>query len=288
MSQTSDQVSAAGAWTCPTCKKVVVTLFCSQCGERLVQPRDLTLRALGQKFLHSITSIDGRLIRTIGHLLRRPGGLTLAYLEGRRKPYIAPLQLFLLANVLFFAIQSFTSTNIFSSPLESHLHNQDWSALAGSLVTQRLQKTHNTLEAYAPVFDRAVVLNAKSLIILMAVPFALLLPVVFFRSRRPLATHVIFSLHLYAFLLLLFCFSLLVSMLDVWFGGAGLKSPWMDNVLSVFNLGACMVYLYVAAAPVYGASGFIRVVQVFVLALSVGAIVLGYRFLLFLITLYAT
>lgn len=281
-------MSAADAWTCPTCKRLVVTPFCSECGERLLRPRDLTLRSLFEKFFHAITSVDGRLIRTVWCLLHRPGMLTVAYMDGRRKPYIAPLQLFLIANVLFFAIQSFTSTNIFGASLESHLYNQDWSDLARSLVTQRMEKTHTSLDAYAPIFDRAVVLNAKSLIILMTVPFALLLPLVFFRSKRPFATHVVFSLHLYTFLLLLFCLSLLIAMLDVLLGGAGLKSPWMDNVLSVFNLIACAGYLYLATGPVYGASGPSRTLKILALALCVGAIVLGYRFLLFLITFYWT
>ena len=276
------------AWTCPTCRKTVTTPFCSQCGERPILPRDLTLPGLFKKFFNAITSIDSKLMRTLTLLLRRPGGLTVAYVDGRRKPYVAPVQLFLLANALFFAIQSLTSINIFGAPLESHLHQQDWSAVAGHLVEQRLKKTHDTLEAYAPVFDKAVVLNAKSLIVLMALAFASLMPLAFFRSKRPFATHVIFSLHLYTFLLLVFCLSLAVAMLDVWFGGAGLKSAWMDNVLSVFNLAACAMYLYVATHTVYGATGFTRAFTVVLLAISVAAIVLGYRFVLFLITLYAT
>src|SRR5206468_437712 len=105
----------------------------------------------------------------------RPGALTLSWSQGMRKPYVAPFQLFLLANVIFFGLQWLTGTNIFSSTLDSHLYHQDWSELAASLVTQRLAETHASLESYAPLFDRAVVLNAKSLIVLMAVPFALVL-----------------------------------------------------------------------------------------------------------------
>lgn len=103
-----------------------------------------------------------------------------------------------------------------------------------------------SLELYAPVFNQAVALNAKSLIILMVLPFALLLPLVFFRNRQPFMAHVVFSLHLYAFLLLLFCVSLGIAAVDVLFGGA------------------------------------------LALALTVSGIVLGYRFVLFLITLYGT
>jgi hypothetical protein len=83
------------------------------------------------------------------------------------------------------------------------------------------------LEQYEPTFDRAVVLNAKSLIVLMTVPFALLLPLVCLRERRPFMTHVIFSLHLYTFLLLLFCVALLAAKLGSLLGFGGLDEPML-------------------------------------------------------------
>ncbi len=144
------------------------------------------------------------------------------------------------------------------------------------------------LDLYTPIFNQAVVLNAKSLIILMAVPFALLLPIVFYRQQRPFVAHVVFSLHLYTFLLLLFCVSLTVAAVDVLFGGAGLNSARMDNILSIFNLAACTAYLYIATGRVYGGSRMIRALKVLVLAPAVASILLGYRFAIFLITLYST
>jgi hypothetical protein len=54
------------------------------------------------------------------------------------------------------------------------------------------------------------------------------------------------------------------------------------------NLLACAAYLYLAIGPVYGAQGWRRVLQATLLSLIVGAIVLGYRFVLFLIALYGT
>jgi hypothetical protein len=275
-------------WMCPTCQFTVVTPFCASCGEEPLPPRDLTLRGLGEKVVHALTSIDARAARTAWKLLRRPGELTLAWAKGVRRPYVAPFQLFLIANVLFFALQWITKENVFSSSLESHLHHQDWSDLAQSLLAQRLEITHADIRAYAPVFDRAVVLNAKSLILLMTFPFALLLPLVFLRERRPFMTHVVFSLHLYTFLLLLFCIALLAAKMSAMLGFGGLDAPMVDNVLSVANLAACALYIYLSIGPVYGATGALRLVKSILLAFAVGAIVLGYRFVVFLITLYMT
>ena len=72
----------------------------------------------------------------------------------------------------------------------------------------------------------------------MTLPFALLLPLVFLRARRPFMTHGVFSLHLYTFLLLLFC--------AAWFGEVsallgfgGLDAPMVDNALSIASLTMC-------------------------------------------------
>ena len=100
-------------------------------------------------------------------------------------------------------------------------------------------------------------------------------------------THVSFSIHLYAFLLLIFCVALLLAKLSALLGFGGLDAAMVDNVLSVANLVACATFLYFAIGPVYCATGGIRVAKAILLALLVGVIAIGYRFLLFLITLYA-
>lgn len=275
-------------WTCPGCRASLETPFCAQCGEEPLAPRDLTLRGLAAKLLHAFTSIDARVLRTTRRLLLQPGALTLDWTRGVRKAWVAPFQLFLIANVIFFGLQWLTGTKVFSSTLDSHLHQQDWSVLAGTLVAQRLAATQRSLQDYAPLFDRAVGLNAKALIVLMAMAFALLLPLVFLRERRPFMAHVVFSLHLYTFLLLLFCAAVLAAGLSAWIGIGGLDVPVVDDVISVVNLLVCALYLHLAIGPVYGSSGLRRALQALGLAIAVGAIVLGYRFVIFLVTLYGT
>lgn len=274
------------AWHCPSCNQTVASSFCPHCGERPLSPPDFTVKGLAAQLLKTIAGLDGRVLRSLRRLITQPGSLTNAYVAGERKPLVGPFQLFFLTNFAFFIVQSLTHTKIFSSTLDSHLHHQDWSDTAQRLLTRHLQAAHDTIERFAPLFDQAVVLNAKAFVILMVVPFALLLPLVFFRSRRPFAVHMAFALHLYAMLLLLFCAALGVVAIDVLRGGAGLASPVMDNALTLVNLVVCAVYLYLAIGRVYGGGSVLRAVKAVGLTLVVGAIVLGYRFAIFLITLY--
>jgi Protein of unknown function (DUF3667) len=275
-------------WTCPTCRTTLATQFCPQCGERPIQPTDFSLKVLIGKLAHALTSVDSRLLRTLNRLLRQPGALTVAYVHGPRKPYVAPFQLFLFANVVFFAVQSLSSTNIFGATLDSNLHSQDWSNIAQSLVGQRLEARHLSFESFAPLFDRGAALHAKSLIILMAVAFSLALPLVFLGGKQTFMTHVAFSLHLYTFLLFVFSVSLLVAVFDVLLGGKGLQSARMDNALSLINFTACAVYLFYSIRPVYGSGWPTRAIKAVALTALVSALVLAYRFTIFLVTLYTT
>jgi hypothetical protein len=68
-------------------------------------------------------------------------------------------------------------------------------------------------------------------------------------------THVVFSLHVYTFLLLLFCLALLAAGSSASLGFGGLETAAMDNALSVFNFAACALYLYLAAGVVYETRG---------------------------------
>ena len=275
-------------WVCPTCQTLIGTPYCPTCGERPLRRRELTLRGLGQQIFEAITDVDSRLIRSFRYLVSRPGTLTLAYQQGSRKPYIGPVSLFLIANVLFFATESLTGGQVFTTPLYSHLHTQPWSELVQQWVARRLARHGTTFDLYAPVFDQAVALKARSLIIFMALAFALVPALVFRRSKRPLAVHAIFALHFYAFLLLLMSVGTAVPAVDVWLGGIGLASERFDHVLSISLVIMCALYLYLAAGRVYGARGVLRGVQTLVLTIGVVMIVLGYRFALLVITLYST
>jgi len=250
--------------------------------------RDLTLRGLFDQLTQAITNIDGRLIRSLRYLVARPGFLTAAYLRGQRMPYIGPVQLFLIANVLFFTTESLSGGKVFTTPLDSHLHTQPWSSTAELLVTHRLEAKRTTLALYSPLFDRAMAVNARSFIMLMALSFAPVAWAVFRGNKRSLFVHTLFSLHLYAFMLLLLCVATSVPRIDLWLGGAGFASERLDHIIAVVLLAASAIYLYVAMGKVYGTRGFVRALKTALLTVGIAGIVLGYRFTLLLFTLYTT
>ena len=277
-----------GAWICPNCKVAVASEFCAGCGERQVQRRDLTLVGLADQLVRIFTRVDGRLLRSFGCLIWRPGILTTAFLNGQRKPFIGPFQIFLVANLMFFALQSFSNMKIFSNTLAFRLDGQLWSEYGVELVTQYLRASGQTFAQYAPVFDNAVALNAKSLIGLMVPVLALFPPLVFWRTSRPLALHVVFALHFYAYVLVLFCVPMAAVVIDAAFGGTGVMDQGTDDIVSIALLFLLSVYLFRSIGPVYGARGALRIFQTLLMTAAAVWIFLIYRFMLLPITLFTT
>ena len=89
------------ASTCQNCGTPLTGHFCSRCGQRAIPPRP-TIRELAGDAWDELVGWDGKLLRTLRTLVRHPGALTRAAIEGRRARYISPVRLYLICSVLYF------------------------------------------------------------------------------------------------------------------------------------------------------------------------------------------
>ena len=81
--------------------------YCARCGERALEPEALTLRHfLVHTVAHELLNVDGTLWRTLRLLFVRPGRLSLEYAAGRRRPYVNPFRLLLIAIVAYALMSS--------------------------------------------------------------------------------------------------------------------------------------------------------------------------------------
>ncbi len=85
--------------------------FCPRCG----QETRLELPSVGEFWAHTggrLLALDGRLWRTLAHLLSKPGVLTQAYLAGRRRYFVRPARLFFVLSLLLFALLRLTLPSV--------------------------------------------------------------------------------------------------------------------------------------------------------------------------------
>ncbi len=98
---TAPDTEASPARRCGNCGAALQGLHCHACGQ---PARGLVrhFRSVLGDFVDTVFNVDGRLLRTLGPLLLRPGFLSLEYLAGRRVRYVSPVRLFVFISLLAF------------------------------------------------------------------------------------------------------------------------------------------------------------------------------------------
>src|SRR5262245_65446739 len=76
--------------------------YCSHCGEEIFDADKLTLRYfLTHSVLQELLNVDGKIWRTLRLLLFRPAFLALEYAAGRRRPYVGPVRVLIVAIIAY-------------------------------------------------------------------------------------------------------------------------------------------------------------------------------------------
>lgn len=282
----------AAAVACPTCGADAMRRYCAECGERRVDEEDLSLRRFLGDVLHAVTNLDSSVLRSLAALVRRPGLLTAEHLAGRRRPYVGPLRLFLLCNILFFLLNAVLPMNVFSTRLGDQLRHHPYSGFLVGLPAVdgmsfgQLMQAPEAYRAYERRFAAVTTTQAKTLVILMVPLFALLSYSAFGRARRYYVEHLVFSLHLYAFVLLL-TMAAGVGLRPVLRALApGGEVPWevVDTGMGLFMIAVMVPYLAVAARRAFGLGWWRAALGAVVLIPGFLAVLYAYRFILFFTT----
>ena len=76
---------ACGRSTCGvSCGAEITGRFCVRCGEQQLDPELRALSHLARDFIEGLTSVDGKLMRTLQYLFLKPGQLDFDYHIGKR------------------------------------------------------------------------------------------------------------------------------------------------------------------------------------------------------------
>lgn len=94
---------------CLNCNAPVVGEHCHECGQRAHVHRNLG--AFWHDLAHGVLHFEGKIWRTLGLLVVRPGELTRRYIQGERARFLSPVALFLFSVFLMFATFSFVGTD---------------------------------------------------------------------------------------------------------------------------------------------------------------------------------
>ncbi len=251
---------------CINCTTDLKGDYCHACGEKIVTEKDFTIKKLLEQTVDVFTHLDSKIFTTLKFLLLKPGKLSEAYVTGLRKPFMKPFQIFILINILFFLLLS--NVDIFRIPSsdlfdETNLRGYN----IAKIVEEKMIETNKTKNEVALVYDLKSTILAKTYVIILIPLLSFVFALLFIRKKLQIGKHIVFSTHLFSFLILIIIlwlslFILLpkiqldqiylikIPLLIIWVLYLGIaikqfyKSTWLYTIVStIIGIVAFMVFI---------------------------------------------
>jgi hypothetical protein len=98
---------------CMSCEKAFTGIYCKHCGQKNDNYRR-SLFSLLVELGATLTALEGRIWRTWGALLFKPGKVAREFADGARTKWSSPIRTYLAMSLILFGFMSLTQTHIFS------------------------------------------------------------------------------------------------------------------------------------------------------------------------------
>ena len=267
---------------CKNCGTELKGPYCYSCGEKLITEEDKSIKKWFNEAFSNLVQLDGKVIRSILDLIFKPGRLAQNYFEGKRKAYVKMVNLFLIANLLYFLLPTFGT---FKSNLNVQMNMQFYSAWVTDLVEKELKDSSINLEEYRVQYDSKTGEVSKLILIILAPFFGL---VMYFLLPKKLFLTDCFNLSLQFWAaFILWCitpFSLLTRMVVEWLPSSYLSQlVFSDRIITIVMLTFAGIYLWFMLGWLKEKLVF-RIAKVLVMLASFVPIFVFYRALLFFAT----
>lgn len=180
--------TAAADAACTNCGAARPGRFCADCGQERLDPDDLHLRRFARRVGQEVLDLDSALARSLRTLFTRPGELTAEFVRGRRRSYLGPFKLYLLATLLYFVVAWPALLRVAAPAVAGIRETPGFVSVA--------RKKGLSPDELARRFDDGFQKYAKVATDVLAIPLlALALAGAARRARRRYPEHLVFTLH---------------------------------------------------------------------------------------------
>ncbi len=282
------EAAGTGSRTCKTCGHGFAGWYCNQCGEKVIEPRDLSVRHYLEDIFNAFTSLDAKVWRTIRLIAQAPGGLSRAYMEGRRSPYLKPLSVFFLANLIYFLLPFFET---FNSRLDTQLSGRPHSRIADRMVNAYIREKQITKAVFRERYEARSTENAKLLLIVLVFLISVPLGVANVGKQPYLAGHITLAFEIMIFNLLFNAIAFGVVIYGIYYAGKWLEidrvTALINAVVNPFVFVTNGYFLYRAERTFYGCAPRESLWRMALVVPSMFAALGAYRLILFFVTFYS-
>lgn len=273
--------------SCKSCGQVFTGTYCNSCGEKLMEPKDRSMRTFLKSILLFLNFADNKFLKTLLLPLKSPGLLSKEYADGRRVRYLRPLQLFFLLNLVYFL---FPVLQLFNTSLRTQMYYLFHSNMVRNLVIDRLVVEKLSLDGFTLLYDEKTTGLAKLLIMVYVLLASLPLSLIFRKKQRYFTDHVVLSLELACYNI--FINALLLSGLlwilnkIVHWSGSGLGVYLNDTTFTIIFISTNLYFIYRAARTLYGEKGKRLIAKSILAIIGLFLALEVYRLLLFFVTFW--
>ncbi len=232
---------------CANCGADSSTEFCPRCGEEKLARERLRIPVFLKRAVEEVSDFEhSKLLRTLKLLIFRPGFLTTEYLRGRRKSFVGPVKIYLAVFAFSFLLYSIKGpTSVYDvRTFVTFDRTGGWQTQVDKLVAMTHLTEPVLLDEINARWRRYLNLTQA----IYPVSIALFLQILYFRTRRYYAEHLIFALH----------FSAIASGINIvmWplYAITGIRLDTAYYVSTFALLLFIFAWLVIASRRVYGAS----------------------------------
>jgi hypothetical protein len=256
---------------CSSCGKHQEGRYCQFCGEIQLNEKHRSVRYILGELLESFTSLENRFIKSLASFFISPGELTRNYSIGKRIEYMKPITFFLLINLLYVLFTPMTDFNV---SFYDQLNSQTYSHFIKPIVMQLIDVQGLDYKDVSKHYQQVTAVLSRSLIIISAPLFAMFIAIIYRRQNYYFADHLIFSIYIYAWVMVWIIAAQLPTNLLVFV--ANTIQPDLISEMIYFDLLflGIIVYILLASRKAYQINwigAFLR------LPLAVTALVLSHK-----------
>ena len=266
--------------TCKSCGNKFSGNYCNNCGEKVINQSDRTLKYFFGEFINAITFADNKLWRTLRVILKKPGFLSNEFVEGRRKPYMKPVSIFFLANLIYFL---FPLINTFTTPLEIQRNSFSYSPMVIEWVDATVAERNISYAEYRSVYNTKTTELSKLLLVVFAYMLAILFRPIHQGSKRKFfADQLTISLEVMTFILLVTIqFFGLIGLIISKFGFKFILTNFYSTTFALLGL---IYFFYFIERNFYHFKIGRSLLNTFLCIVAITITLFSYRALLFFIT----
>lgn len=268
---------------CQNCNAELHGEYCSSCGQRDKEVH-IPIKEIVSEFIEILPVFDERLLRSMKLFLFKPGKLTFEYLSGRRKTYISPFKLYFIISFVYFLIGSFNMSEskqelreqlMIGDSVQTRTHS-DTTVLAIKNPNSGVTFSINNREPIERMFGNKFIDGFKTgqknphefferirehlpkILFLLLPVFALLLKLIYVRSKILYIQHLIFSFYFHSFIFFILLFDVLSEII----------LPKGFHFYGNIILLTIPAYLYLSLVNVYKQSRWKTILKFFMLSIS--------------------